>query len=317
MLLRYSSLQRLLRITAWCRRWLRIHRQPHHEHGQLGLISADEIEEARISWLKTVQAAAYKDEISHLQREQPLPSRSSLLKLSPFLDSEGLLRVGGRLEHAQLPFDATHLPILPSKSNYTCLIIDDHHKRTLHGGTQLSLCSLRQEYWIPRGRSLVKSRISRCVRCTRWRAATPQPLMENLPAPRVTPGRSFLHTGVDYAGPVWMRTTRDRGHKTTKGFIVVFVCLASRAVHIDAASDYTADAFLAALRRFIARRGVCHSLYSDCGTTFVGADKQLKQLFSTASADERRIASCAAQKKSGGVLTRRRHLTLAACEKPP
>ncbi|XP_029168783.1 uncharacterized protein LOC114938832 [Nylanderia fulva] len=297
MLLRYSSLQRLLRITAWCRRWLRIHRQDHLAHGQPGLNSADEIEDSRISWLKIIQAETYKEELRHLKNGKPLPTRSSLLKLSPFLDSEGLLRVGGRLKHAALQYDATHPTILPSRSNFTCLIIDDYHKRTLHGGTQLTLCSLRQEYWVPRGRALVKSRISRCLRCTRWRAAIPQPLMGDLPAPRVTPGRPFLHTGVDYAGPIWMRTAGGRGLKATKGFIVVFICLASRAVHLDAASDYTADAFLAALRRFVARRGVCHSLYSDCGTNFVGADKQLRQLFSAASADGHRIATFAAQER--------------------
>ncbi|XP_029154867.1 uncharacterized protein LOC114927958 [Nylanderia fulva] len=220
MLLRYSSLQRLLRITAWCRRWLRIHRQDHLAHGQPGLNSADEIEDSRISLVKIIQAETYKEELRHLKNGKPLPTRSSLLKLSPFLDSEGLLRVGGRLKHAALQYDATHPTILPSRSNFTCLIIDDYHKRTLHGGTQLTLCSLRQEYWVPRGRALVKSRISRCLRCTRWRAAIPQPLMGDLPAPRVTPGRPFLHTGVDYAGPIWMRTAGGRGLKATKGFVV-------------------------------------------------------------------------------------------------
>ncbi|XP_029167427.1 uncharacterized protein LOC114937925 [Nylanderia fulva] len=121
--------------------------------------------------------------------------------------------------------------------------------------------------------------------------------MDDLLVPRVTPSRPFLHTGIDYAGPVWLRTSKGRGHKTTKGFIVVFVCLASRAVHLDAASNYSADAFIAALRRLISRRGVCASLYSDCGTNFVGADRQLGALFSAASADGHRIAAFAAQEK--------------------
>ncbi|XP_029162599.1 uncharacterized protein LOC114943090 [Nylanderia fulva] len=121
--------------------------------------------------------------------------------------------------------------------------------------------------------------------------------MGDLLVPRVTPSRPFLHTGVDYAGPVWQRTSKGREHKATKGFIVVFVCLASRAVHLDAASDYSADAFIAALRRLISRRGVCASLYSDCGTNFVGADRQLGALFSAASADGHRIAAFAAQEK--------------------
>ncbi|XP_029178513.1 uncharacterized protein LOC114946230 [Nylanderia fulva] len=297
LLLRYSSLKRLLRITAWCRRWLLIHRQLRHVQSQPGVISSDELTEARISWVRLIQAKIFKDEIRRLKNRTPLPSQSSLQKLNPFLDSEGLLRVGGRLRNANLQYDATHPPILPSESTFTLLVVDDHHQRTLHGGTQMTLCSLRREYWVPRGRSLVKRHISRCIRCTRWRAAIPQPLMGDLPVPRVTSSRPFLHTGVDYAGPVWLRTSKGRGHKATKGFIVVFVCLASRAVHLDVASDYSADAFIAALRRLISRRGVCISLYSDCGTNFVGADRQLSALFSAASADGRRIAAFAAQEK--------------------
>ncbi|XP_029155196.1 uncharacterized protein LOC114928280 [Nylanderia fulva] len=297
LLLRYSSLTRLLRITAWCRRWWLIHRQLRHPQSQSNEISADDLTEARLSWVRLIQAGKLKEEIRRLRHGTPLPSRSALLKLNPFLDSEGLLRVGGRLSNADLPYDATHPLILPSESTFTNLVIDDHHQRTLHGGTQLTLCSLRQEYWVPRGRSLVKRRISRCVRCIRWRAAIPQPLMGDLPEPRVKPSRPFLHTGIDYAGPVWMRTSKGRGHKASKGFIVVFICLASRAVHLDVASDYSADAFIAALRRLISRRGICISLYSDCGTNFVGADRQLGALFSAASADGRRIAAFAAQEK--------------------
>jgi len=90
---------------------------------------------------------------------------------------------------------------------------------------------------------------------------------------------------VDLAGPVWLRTTKGRGHKAFKGFLVVFVCFSSRAVHLEVVSDYTAEAFLAAFRRFVARRGLCATLHSDCGTNFVGADRQLRNLFRAASRD--------------------------------
>ncbi|XP_070170868.1 uncharacterized protein [Polyergus mexicanus] len=112
--------------------------------------------------------------------------------------------------------------------------------------------------------------------------------MGNLP--QVTPARLFLHTGVDYARPMWLHTSRGRGQRATKAFLVVFVCLSTRAVHLDVASDYSADAFLAALRRFIARRGLCRALYSDCGTNFVGANAQLRALFAASGQEGRRIA---------------------------
>lgn len=128
-------------------------------------------------------------------------------------------------------------------------------------------------------------RIHQCV--TRWRAATPQQLMASLPRERVTSSRPFLHTGVDYAGPILLRTTKGRGHRAYKAFIAIFVCLSTRAVHLEVVSDYSADAFLDALRRFTSRRGLCRTLRSDC-TNFVGADAQLRALF-VASNPERRL----------------------------
>ena len=164
-------------------------------------------------------------------------------------------------------------------------MIDAAHRRTLHGGAQATVGNIRQRFWIPRAHQLVRSHIHRCLPCVRWRAATPQPRMGDLPGTRVTPSRPFLHTGVDLAGPVWLRTTKGRGHKTYKGFLVIFVCFSSRAVHLEVSSDYSAEAFLAAFRRFVSRRGLWAVLYSDCGTNFVGADRQLRELFRAANGE--------------------------------
>ncbi|XP_029172208.1 uncharacterized protein LOC114941390 [Nylanderia fulva] len=102
--------------------------------------------------------------------------------------------------------------------------------------------------------------------------------MGNLPRDRVTPTRPFLSTGLDYAGPILLRTSKGRGHRAHKGYIAVFVCFWSKAIHLEVVSDYTSEAFIAALRRFISRRGLCAEIYSDCGTTFIGADRTLRGL---------------------------------------
>ncbi|XP_029659121.1 uncharacterized protein LOC115233053 [Formica exsecta] len=153
----------------------------------------------------------------------------------------------------------------------------------------MTLGMIRQRYWIPRGRAIVKQQILCCVTCVRWRAATPQQLMGSLPRERVTPARPFLHTGVDYAGSILLRTTKGRGHRAHKAFISVFVCLSTRAVHLEVVSDYTGEAFLAALRRFTSCRGSCQTIHSDCGTTFVGADTQLRAFFAASSPEQRAI----------------------------
>lgn len=120
--------------------------------------------------------------------------------------------------------------------------------------------------------------------------AAPQPPMGDLPRGRVVPARPFLRTGVDYAGPIFIRTSKGRGQRAHKAFIIVFVCLCSRAVHLEVVSDYSSDAFLAAFRRFVSRQGLCEEMYSDCGTTFVGADRELREFFRASSSAGRRVS---------------------------
>ncbi|XP_026824777.1 uncharacterized protein LOC113561783 [Ooceraea biroi] len=118
--------------------------------------------------------------------------------------------------------------------------------------------------------------------------------MGNLPRGRVNAARPFLRTGIDYAGPIFVRTTKGRGHRAHKAFIAVFVCLCTKAVHLEVVSDYSAEAFLAALRRFVSRRGLCEEIYSDCGTNFVGADRELKELLRVSTAGGRDVADAVA-----------------------
>lgn len=110
--------------------------------------------------------------------------------------------------------------------------------------------------------------------------------MGDLPRARVssTP-RSFVHRGVDYAGPVSIRASAGRGIKTRKAYIALFICLASRAIHLELVSDYSTQAFVNAYSRFCARRGLPQCMYSDNGTTFVGADRNLTRTYRAALQD--------------------------------
>lgn len=103
--------------------------------------------------------------------------------------------------------------------------------------------------------------------------------MGQLPSARVTPARPFKTSGVDYAGPINIRTSKGRGHHSYKGYICLFVCMVTKAIHIEVVSDLTTQGFLAAFKRFVSRRGYCSDLWSDNGTNFVGASKELNKLF--------------------------------------
>ena len=99
-----------------------------------------------------------------------------------------------------------------------------------------------------------------------------------LPLERITPGSVFDKVGVDYAGPLYVKYGMVRRTFTRKAYICLFVSLAVKAVHLELVSDLTTEAFIATLRRFIARRGHPSLIWSDHGTNFVGASRELKEL---------------------------------------
>ncbi|KAG6445988.1 hypothetical protein O3G_MSEX004173, partial [Manduca sexta] len=163
------------------------------------------------------------------------------------------------------------------------LLIDQAHRSTFHGGARLTLSWLRQQYWIIGGNRAVKKRIRQCVLCARHNPSKIVQLMGDLPEARTNPTRPFYHTGVDYTGFVDIKSSKGRGIKCTKGYVAVFVCMATKAIHLELVSDLSSSSFIAALRRLAARRGSPRHIYSDNGTNFVGANKILEREFNIAS----------------------------------
>lgn len=204
---------------------------------------------------------------------------STLRKLNPVLDTEGLLRVGGRLKHAKIPFDAAFPILLPQGDHVTTLLCKQTHLRLLHAGIESTLCAIKVKFWPINARSQVRKCIHNCVKCHRFRAQTLQQQMAHLPSYRVNPVRPFLNTGLDYAGPINIKNSRLRKSVMTKGYICLFICMATKAIHLELVTDMTTKTYLNAFRRFVSRRGMCVNLYSDNGTTFKGAEKELSQVF--------------------------------------
>nr|XP_012151865.1 PREDICTED: uncharacterized protein LOC105663970 [Megachile rotundata] len=159
------------------------------------------------------------------QTSQPFSKSSVLRSLNVYIDTVGLIRVGGRLQKSALSENAKH-PIVIASHPLVKLIILSVHLRTLHGGLQLTLSTLRQEFWLCRARPLIRSVLYRCIMYARERAAPANELMESLPSPRVNRAeRAFQHCGIDYAGPVLVRSTAGRGFKSRKAYIALFICL--------------------------------------------------------------------------------------------
>ncbi|XP_018407447.1 PREDICTED: uncharacterized protein LOC108783389 [Cyphomyrmex costatus] len=289
LLSRYSSLTKLYRVTVLYQRAVSRFRGIPLTTSSSSL-SIIELNNTKLFCIKVIQRLFFLNEITYLSKGLPIPRSSPLIRLTPFLDALGLLRVGGRLQNSLLNEEEKHPWILPRKSTLTSLIIADAHHRALHGGTQVTLSLIRTEYWIIGGRAPVRSWILKCVKCTRFRQQRAQQLMGQLPTKRITPSRPFTHTGIDYAGPFLIKTWRGKNARTYKSYVALFVCFATSAIHLELVTDYSSDAFIAAYKRFISRRGICSTLTSDCGTTLKGADSELQRLFSQAKQEFSKLA---------------------------
>jgi len=286
---KFSTLTRVERVLAYCLRYLHNLRKAPSERN-VSRLSVFELQTAHMSLVRDTQAAKFADEIARIKGNRKLKSNSKILQLHPFLDDSGVLRVGGRLRHSPWTFERRHPIILPDGMRFTRLLFEREHLRLLHAGQLLLLTSIREKYWPIRGRSLARKICRECVRCAKINPPRLSQIMGSLPRDRVHPGRVFAVTGVDFAGPFITLVNKGRGRKTSKSYVALFVCFATKAIHLEAVSDLTSTAFLATLRRFIGRRGRPSLLYSDNATNFVGADREMKEVYQFAKAQaERRI----------------------------
>lgn len=274
---RSSSYVGLQRIVGYCLRFIDVRLKRRKE--QTGsFLTTEELNRAERAMCRLTQTEWYPEDIRLLKNNQLLSKRSELVTLSPYLDETGLIRVGGRLKRSALHENAKHPIVIPSGSRLATLLIECYHKKLLHAGPQLIATQLRQRFWITRARSSIRKITRQCVRCFRIKppSCVVQP-MSDLPATRVTEARPFAISGVDYCGPFYVKNSQ-RKSVPTKAFVAVFVCFVTRAIHLELVSDLSTSAFLAALRRFVARRGLVTEMNSDNGTNFKGAFNQLRKL---------------------------------------
>jgi hypothetical protein len=284
---RYSSLLKLQRITAYILRFIKNCKLSATDRTGKPILTVAEIKSAMIVLIKIVQMQAFSQEIALLTKQKPLQTTSRLICLNPFIDSDGILRVGGRISHSKVSYNQKHQIILPNNHSFSTLLVRNEHNRLGHAGIQAVMASLRLDYWLLNCKSFVKKIIRKCVVCFRSKPSIITNKMGDLPEPRVLPSRPFTNVGLDYAGPLQIKLGKGRGRvKTTKAYICIFVCMAIKAVHIELVCDLTTDSFLNALKRFIARRGLCCNIYSDNATNFVGANKQLKEFYQFLTSDE-------------------------------
>ena len=253
--------------------------------------SLEDLQQAEMIAIGTVQNECFADEMKLMGEVEDLRDRhrarqkkkalkkSSLYRLDPFMDSQGVLRVGGRLRRAHLSFPEKHPVLLPKGHHLSHLIVRHQHGKVHHQGQQITHGAVRAAgFWILGGHGVVSKVISSCVTCKRLRGTSLTQHMADLPSDRTETPPPFTNVGCDVFGPWTIQTRRLRGGAVnSKRWGLVFTCLNSRAIHIEVLESMDASAFICALRRFLSVRGPTARIRCDRGSNFVGAKTELEQ----------------------------------------
>ncbi|XP_014211623.1 uncharacterized protein LOC106641644 [Copidosoma floridanum] len=206
-----------------------------------------------------------------------LPKGNPLNSLAAFLDTNGVLRVGRRLGFSSLPYEERHPPILRGASSLASLVFSWAHSRALYGEYRVTSAYAAKRAWILGGPRRIKAQLQRCVVCSRLQGRSTTQMMAPVSASRVTPSCAFGRTGVDYAGPFSVLASKGRDIRTMKGYIAVFMCMTTKALHLELVSDLSTATFLGALAQFTGRRGRPSEVWSDNATCFRRADLELRE----------------------------------------
>lgn len=271
----YSTYHKLLRVVAFILRFIY---NCKSKNKIKGFLSTKELDDAKVRLCKIVQQQSFPIELKMLQNSKIVKTNSKLYTLNPFLDSDGLIRVGGRLLNSNLSFDHKYPIVLPSKHKFTRLLIKHVHHKYLHAGAQFVLSQIRSQFWPINGKSEVRSVLRQCITCFKVKPPEIAQLMSGLPEARVTVSRPFTYCGVDYTGPYLIKDGKLRNRMLIKAYFCIFICLATKAVHVEIVTDLTTEGFLNSFKRFTSRRGLCKRICSDNAKNFVGADNYLKQI---------------------------------------
>lgn len=268
---KFNDFQKLLRVTATVVKVTqflkyRIAKQPTQPSME---ISVEDLREAEILWLKAMQAI--------IPHDSKFTSWSNQFGL--FQDDQGVLRCRGRIERAVIPKDMKDPILLNTKHPVTEMIVTKCHERVSHGGVKETLTEIRTRYWLIRGRQRVRKILLECKRCKRFRTKAYQaPQAPPLPEFRIQRTHPFSFVGVDFAGPLYIKSSENE-EGTLKTWISLYTCCSTRAVHLDLVPSLTSEAFIRNFRRFIARRGIPTKVISDNAKTFLSSSKQLSTLF--------------------------------------
>ena len=169
-----------------------------------------------------------------------ISSKISSYLINRYLDENGIIGVGGRLEKCDINIECKHPILMPKGCHISKLIILWCHQKTGHFGRGMILNEVRSSgFWIVNASSVTHSLIYHCITCRSLRGILGEQLMSELPSDRLKKSPPFTHCGVDLFGPFVIKNYR----KELKRYGVIFICLCSRAIHIELTQSLETDSF--------------------------------------------------------------------------
>ena len=276
---KFSSLFKLIRVTAWIKRYLHnkfLHKRNGNNKKE-GSLTAEEITDAKMNWIKHIQKHTAN------QTTGKKTTKRQVNKLNLQTDANGIIRCYGRLTTINRDDEEVNPIYLPKKNNFTNLVIKEHHEQLFHAGTSHTLSFIRRTYWIPHGRTEVRKIIYRCGICKKYQGGPfKMPKMAPWPSIKITRSAPFTYTGLDYLGPLYVKEEKSK----RKVWICLFTCVAVRAVHLEIIDDMSANQFLMALRRFISRRGKPTEIICDNAKQFKATKKVIDKAWNEVITDD-------------------------------
>ena len=285
LVMKMSNWNRLRRVLAWVLLAVNIFKTKRRLRNASRIdLTVEQVQNAERLILRRGQAMSFDEEFKRLRVKNAVRESSKLYSLDPFIDSDGIIRVGGRIQNSSLDFNCIHPVVLSKNDRVSQLIIEYSHMKVAHGGRSATINEVRNEgFWIISINALARKILYYCVMCRCLRGRVGKQIMAKLPKERLVEAPPFTYCGVDCFGSFVIKERR----KELKRYGVLFTCFSCRAVHIEIANSLETDTFILALRRFIGRRGNVRYIRSDNGGNFVGANRELRQAF--AEMDHERI----------------------------
>ena len=269
----FSSYQKYLLIAAYVLRLLPKHAGYRSLDGSI--TDPTELDEAERHLQYLVQGESFETERKDLLNNKSVKRCSRIALHSAFTSSNGLMRSSGRIKRLmEVGFNVKYPIILDAGHPFVKLFLENTHVKHFHQGVEYLRSIVQEHYTVRKLRSSLRSIKAHCLRCRDFQAVTMQPIMSDLPKERVAyQSPPITNTGFDYFGPFYATVRRT----TEKRWGFLFTCLTTRAVHVDIVTSMDTSSCVMGVEQFVSCRGTPAMIWSDNGTNFIGAEKELRE----------------------------------------